>query len=65
MKVTAETITDEQLLELMAGERPESLRHDRCGTALRMPGFASTKEGVEHAREFCAAAWNARHGGAQ
>ncbi len=62
MKVTAETITDEQILELR-GPAARDFDHEDlelwavCVSALN-PLSARRAE----ARRRCAAAWNARHG---
>jgi hypothetical protein len=58
--VTAETITDEQIRELFVHTTSDAIGN-ACRIAL---GLWKRSEGdVRRARERCAAAWNARHGG--
>lgn len=74
MKVTAETITDEQIRELRETVQSGSPLAESCDYALDPPrgvGLddldASNDEErearIEDAREHCASAWNARCGG--
>lgn len=68
MKVTGETITDEQIRHLLTDRdptvKPLSLK-DRawCISALRIPVGNLATVSRQEARDCCAAAWNARHGG--
>jgi hypothetical protein len=61
VKVTADTITDEQIRELEhdasgLGRNPDANMLAICAAALA---------GDVYARFHCAAVWNARHGGAK
>lgn len=74
MKVTADTITDEQIRELKhaivtemdtlgaVAWRVAAESQNDCRVALGQAASRS-KGGKRRARERCAAAWNARHGG--
>ena len=63
MKVTGETITDEQIVDLAHDLETDSELWAVCGRALgRSPYDSPGVEGNRTAaRERCAAAWNARH----
>lgn len=68
MKVTAETITDEQIRELRSttewdGPQTNEIYAD-CGIALSKPRDPSSPLSYARglARARCAAAWNTRHG---
>ncbi len=64
MKVTSETITDEQIRELQVGQGANFNLWSRTRDALNyhpsVEPYASIRR---EAREYCAAVWNARHGG--
>jgi hypothetical protein len=57
MKVTADTITDGQVRQL---QREAAISDDDKRLALLPAWLVKTRQA---ARERCAAAWNARHGG--
>lgn len=65
-KVTAETITRQQIESMWPygelGGSPPTKLHLSAITALGLPDGVTPDE-VATAREFCATAWNARHGG--
>jgi hypothetical protein len=61
VKVTAETITDEQLRELRDCGDLEI--NDRDFRDVLEPSPWASQRDIRAARERCAAAWNARHGG--
>ena len=66
MKVTADTITDEQIRELFEATESMDVRYE-CKIALgsyRNAGHAAGSESeIRQARARCAEIWNARHGG--
>ncbi len=62
MKVTADTITDEQIRELREWSNSETVRAS-CRRALHVVERVGSGRALMRARERCAAAWNARHGG--
>jgi len=70
MKVTADTITDEQINAIWNAVPPDERTHGHAilvmtarskpaGPAYRKP----TREEIDVARTRCAEIWNARHGG--
>jgi len=63
MKVTAETITDDQIRHLDPFDISSELRADALGLPCSpYDGRVLTPEDRRHARKCCASAWNACHG---
>lgn len=74
MKVTAETITDAQVRDLYIGKHIDERMYEiAIGATISSPiGSDLDDDGsilepeeweIERVRKFCAAHWNARHGG--
>jgi hypothetical protein len=70
MKVTSETITDEQIRELYAAKAIDEATYivaiGACGAEVEDDDgelVDPDENEVEMSRARCAAAWNARHGG--
>jgi len=61
MKVTAETITDEQILRLLADST--LAEKSWCLAGMRVANTPAQKRQRMKARSRCATMWNARHGG--